>query len=481
MHGKSALFLAILTAATLSACGSADNERVVGTEQAAIVSESETTEETTTETTIETVTEDEIVDYDEPHDGSERPVIISASERFDSYPMYTAYEETPVDGIQWEIEVVTEKLYNSMGVHITDFTAKYPVFSGADEAVCEKINRRLKKYCDEAYAYEKGNAETVGFDNNGVYDSEIIDIYERTDMKDMREISFEIDFAHGNILSVCLTDFTYYAGAAHGYPLPVTMLFDMRTGEQVKLSEMIADKEAFAEKFRTSIIDLMFTNRLDQNDCDMSGYGEFVEAMKGNELPDYGIEYGIDENGNFIIGYCVADDRLTVKNGSICFYIAPYEYGSYADGIRLAEVPIDNLLSYMNDEGKALFDGIVSSELVPVDIISYKGFEYPKVLGYIPTVVLTEGMLTDGDYEFISLLEKADYLHLEGYENIDFARLAEMKNLRMLSLSDCKFDDISPLFGSDINYISDSGYNISKEQADEFAEKNGGIVYPERE
>ena len=69
--------------------------------------------------------------------------------------------------------------------------------------------------------------------------------------KNMREISFEVDSVSGNILSLTVYDFSYSAGAAHGYTLPVPMMFDLRTGELIRLSEMIADKDAVAEKYIT--------------------------------------------------------------------------------------------------------------------------------------------------------------------------------------------------------------------------------------
>ncbi len=86
------------------------------------------------------------------------------------------------------------------------------------------------------------------------------------------------------------------------------------------------------------------------------------------------------------------------------------------------------------------------------------------------------GTLTEGDYEFMSLFPNIDTLELNSCPHIDFEKIAAMENIKRLYLNDCEFDDISPLFGSNIDYISGSGYNISQEQADEFIAKGGRYV-----
>jgi|GEM_PF-4723175 len=485
---KTALFLAILTTIMLAGCGSGDGGTVIETEQTTTVSEITTTaseNEITTaattafeEKTTVTLTEEPI---EEPHDGSERPTVVPISERYDSYPLCTVGRVSLNSDIKWISEYTEEVFTDESGLDITAYNAEYPVFTGGDEAVCEKINQYLKDYADEAYEYEKAEAERMCYNSDGEYDEETAEFYEHTVTRNMREISFDVDSVSGNILSLTVYDFSYSAGAAHGYTLPVPMMFDLRTGELIRLSEMIADKDAVAEKYMARIYDSMFITRVLYNDTELSEYASFVETMKNadNSYMDT-IECGIDENGDYIIGYCVADKRFNLKDGSVGFYIAPYEYGSYADGIRLMEVPIDELLPHLNDEGKALFEGIASSEYTSIDIISYKGEEYLSIMDSIPTDALTKKELTDGDYEFISLFPMASYLSLYDYSNIDFAKLASLGNITRLGVDCCEISDISPLYGSAITYISDYGQIIPKEQADEFAAQGGRIV-PERE
>lgn len=488
MGRKTALFLAILTTIMLVGCGSSEDGTVIETEQTTTASVAELTTAATTESeeTTEAVTEKEPVSPDEPieeepYDGSERPIVFPISERYDSYPMYTAGKPSQMTAVKFTTEYTEEVFSDEKGLDITAYNAEYPVFTGGEKTVCEKINQYLKDYVDEAYEYEKAEAKKACLNADGEYDEEIAEYYKKAVTKNMREISFDVDSAYGNILSLTVYDFSYCSGAAHGFTLPVPMMFDLRTGERIRLSEMIDDKDAVAEEYMARIYDSMFMSRVQYNDTEIGEYTSFVDGMKNADTSYMDtIECGIDENGDYIIGYCVADDRFTLKDGSVGFYVAPYEYGSYADGIRLMKVPVDELLPYLNDDGKALFEGIDSSEYKEIDIISYKGEEYLNTADSIPTDVLTKGELSDGDYEFISLFPEAWYLSLYDYRNIDFAKLASLGNITELGVDSCEISDISPLYGSAITYISDYGQIIPKEQADEFVAQGGRIV-PERE
>ncbi|MBP1548854.1 MAG: DUF4163 domain-containing protein, partial [Oscillospiraceae bacterium] len=223
MGRKTALFLAILTAVMLTACDNGGNEAVSETEQVTTVSEVATTasekEITTVATTVleekttVTVNEDEPIE-EEPHDGSERPTVFPISERYDSYPLCTVGRVSPGSDIKWISEYTEEVFTDESGLDITAYNAEYPVFTGEDKAVCEKINQYLKDYVDEAYEYEKAEAERMCYNSDGEYDEETAEFYEHTVTKNMREISFEVDSVSGNILSLTVYDFSYSAGAA---------------------------------------------------------------------------------------------------------------------------------------------------------------------------------------------------------------------------------------------------------------------------
>ena len=376
---KTALFLAILTAAILTACGNVGNEAVSETEQVTTVSEAATTVETTAEVTTATEAETTTAETTSVEVKNETPELYFADEKYECYPMEIIHSEKQETDITAEAVEIREGLCNADGYQIVGFEANYPVFSSEsiDSVVLDKINQQIKAYIDEAYENERTFAEEYAAHE----ENEFTEFpYTLCGFIHERQLKYDIGYSEcvgfdvsGNVLSVDFVDYGYGAGAAHGIEAPVPMMFDLRTGEQIMLSEMVVDKIAFSERVMISILDVMFKTRFNYgNQYAMSDYNDFItEAM----IDDSGEEYGIDENGELIIGFCKADTRLTVKNGCVGFYIAPYEYGCYADGIRLAKVPIDDLLPYMNDEGKELFEGIASATAEPVMLTVEDGTE----------------------------------------------------------------------------------------------------------
>lgn len=377
---KTALFLAILTAVMLTACSNGGDEAVTETEQVTTASEAATTAETTVEVTTATEAETTAAEITSAvEEDNTLPAVYSADEKYEYYPMEVIHPEKQETDITAEMVEIREGLCNADGYQIVGFEANYPVFSSEsiDSVVFDKINSDIKAYIDEAYEYERAFAEEYTAYTENEFNEWP---YTMCGFVHERQLKYDIGYSEcvgydvcGNILSVNFVDYHYGAGAAHGIEVPVPMMFDLRSGEQVKLSEMVNDNIAFSEMVMVSILDVMFKTRLNRgNYYVMADYNDFItDAMNYDSVK----EYGVDENGELIIGYCKADTRLTVKNGCVGFYIAPYEYGSYADGIRLAEVPVDELLPYMNDEGKALFEGIVSAATAPVMLTVEDGKE----------------------------------------------------------------------------------------------------------
>ncbi|MDE6710116.1 MAG: hypothetical protein K2J76_06480, partial [Oscillospiraceae bacterium] len=90
----------------------------------------------------------------------------------------------------------------------------------------------------------------------------------------------------------------------------------------------------------------------------------------------------------------------------IGFLLAPYESGSFADGVRFWRLPASEFVPYMNDEGKALFEGYISAETTAPNVIEYKGKKWFDNVEWIPEIVDREN-LTDDDREFILMFENA--------------------------------------------------------------------------
>ena len=358
---KTALFLAILTAVMLAGCGKGGDETLSGTEQTTAISESaavETTAETTAATEAETT--------------AARPEIFSADERYKSYPMEIIYPETQETDITAEHKEIVEKFANPDGYCVVDFSVKYPVFKSdsVDNAALDKINGEIKTYIDARYDGWKKLAEnTTDEKDTYFFDTEL---YELRQFIYQVDISVDNEFCDcngynvcGNVLSVNFVDYYYGAGAAHGIEIPIVMMYDLATGEQLNILQLLGDREGFETMVRDKSAEYGNPVPLTNDDEVIAEYERFVGVVSEDKEMMDTLTVVADEN-NY---------RYSAKDGCICFYLAPYEYGTYVDGIRRVEMPISEVLPFMNDDGKMLFEGVVSATVEPAMVMIENGNE----------------------------------------------------------------------------------------------------------
>lgn len=459
---------------------------------------------TTTAETSAKVTEAEITAEEE------KVKIIPANEVYDVYPKRIIYPEQQPANITAETAVITEN-FEKGGKTVVDFSAEYPVFSGGDEAVMKKINDGIKAYIDNIYAEEKESAERyelpeVKEDGENDFPYDMCGFYVQRVISDGEYYGNRggVDI-NGNILSVYFEDFSYGAGAAHGIGEPVPMMFDLRTGERVFFSDLIEDRDGMSEALSKALFDYRYaytyTNSAYRSD-DADKYAEFNEERISEGFRDEKfIEFGTNDEGDYIAVYCHADDRAVFREGCVSMYLAPYEYGSHADGIRRVDAAIGDIMPFLNEEGRALLEGYAAAESEPVNVIENKGKKYfdnifPVLTletynyetywfyGEFPPNLLK---LTDSDYEFMELFPDVSVIELHGCADIDFEKLAKIKNIdniKYLELEYCEFGDISPLRDTNISYISGKGVTVPFEQAEFYRSREGnyiddGIVGPE--
>ncbi len=448
---KRAAFLVILTVILLTSCGNGGNEvteesAASETTSATTVTTAETTAATTVTTEAESVSETEA---EETAPKAELPVVIPSDQVYEIYPVRLIYpekKELPMETVSF-----TDQMRAEDGTVIYDFSAEYPVFTLDNKTAADKINKTIESYVMDEF--EKGKEfaaekNDLYLDMAGIYGF----IYKDTIRFDAPYSMWDYyDYSvNGDLLSVYLEYEGYSAGAAHGVYGPINFVFDMKTGDTVDFGSIIGDMDGFSQAVMKGIF-LYYGGGSTE---------EYAECINNKN--------NIDCILNADMTY-----RIAVKDGAVGYFLMPYEFGSFADGIRCIRIPISEALTYFTDEGRELFGSTVSAETVPAKIIEYGGEKYPDI-GDPP--VFSDKELTGGDYELMGLFPEAKSLNLTDCRNIDFEKIAAMENIRRLNLNGCEFDDISPLFGSNIDYISGSGYNISKEQAEEFAAKGGRYI-----
>lgn len=325
------------------------------------------------------------------------PVVTPANKVYGVYPRKIIYPEKQQMPITVTVETVQEDIYTPGGKHAGEFSAEYPVISGADEAVCQKINAEIKLFTDRVFDEFRENtrrAEEVSYEP--MYSWKI----------NMSGVDFAGDGwdTNGNILTVYFADNRYQAPAVHGSEEPKPMLFDLRTGDRIYFSQLIENTDGLAKTLEAWFNDYQFA--YGGAPYGMMDAEQYADILKNRNSGISVNEFGIDVNGIFRAAGEDADEVMTVYDGCVGFYLSPYQYGSYADGIRRVDIPASEIIPYLNDKGKSLFDGYVSAESIPANVIEYKDGKYFDTTMWVPNVV-DESDPTAGDVEFISLFETA--------------------------------------------------------------------------
>ena len=314
------------------------------------------------------------------------PVVTSADRIYKSYPMKiiyrsdTAPETMTLSALTVTAETAQEEIRTPDGKLAAEFSAEYPVISGIDGDVCQRINNEIKLFVDGILDEFRENAND---------DPEVI--FSQTWKINMSGVDFAGDGwdINGNIFTVYFADYRYADPSPHGTEEPKPMMFDLRTGDRIYFSELIGDSDGFAEILKNWFRDYLFA-------YGGAPYG----MMDADQYAD------ILSQENDIEGGFAENERMTIYDGCVGFYLAPYQYGSFADGVRRVDVPAMEILPYLNEKGKALFEGYLSAESVPANVIEYKGKKYFDTTMWVPNVV-NESSPTDGDVEFVSLFETA--------------------------------------------------------------------------
>lgn len=399
-----------LSALTLGGCSwnsAEENEQVSEMISAAAVAavsqraETESTSAVTTSVTTETESEASETAETEPlyiEDGKP-PAVMSAEELYDTYPVKIIYPERQDVSDKVKTEVLQEDIYNSDGLLMVKFYAEYPVISGYDEAVCKRINDEIHDHIYGTLEDEKEWAEwyeVIDGEENFIYKNygRFLDV--NINMEGTYFDGFGCDI-NGNIFTVYFAYNGYSAGAVHGSEEPEPMMFDLRTGDKINFSELIGDRDKMNEAFAETECrgELMHG----EVPCGKLDADRMAEVLKDDAWINNILE------GNSLYLY-IEDERIMVIDGCIGFLLAPYESGSFADGVRFWRLPASKFIPYMNDEGKALFEGYISAETTAPNVIVYKGKRWFDNVEWIPEFIDRKN-LTEDDREFIMMFENA--------------------------------------------------------------------------
>ena len=403
-----------LSALTLGGCswnsaeGNEQVSEIISAAASAAVSQRAETESASTVTTSVTSETAEVLiaEFAPPYiDDGKPPVVMAAEELYDTYPVKIIYPEKQDVSDKVKIEVLQEDIFNSDGFLMVKFYAEYPVISGYDEAVCKSINDEIHEYIYGALEDEKKWVEWYEAD-----DLSENAVYKEYGFFSERKINIDGTLYDGDGCDINGNIFTVYFAACGGFAgsiyqeYPAALLFDLRSGERIYFSDLVEDKDGISKALYCALWNFRFNyggipfGRLDAD--------KYINIPNLKKLEFVSDGFGVDEDGNLLVVYENADGRITVVDGCVSFYLWRADYGDFAIGIERADIPVKEIVPYLNEKGKLLFDGYTSAETEPSKVIEYKGKRWFDTTEWIPEIFDRKN-LTDYDREFILMFENA--------------------------------------------------------------------------
>ena len=203
---------------------------------------------------------------------------------------------------QGNITAENRKIYSEDSKLLTNI--QYPYISTADKAVADKINAAILADVEKAQKEAQDNLKAYGsYQSPNKFET---------------YFNYKIAYMQGNLLSLVLYDYQYYGGA-HGIEIQISHTFDLKTGREYSLADLMDSNSEYAKYINDSIkADIVKDNLEDAQ------ITKFVS---------------IADNQNYYL-----------SNKGLVIYFQEYEYFPYAAGIMEYNFPYADLSDYLKPE-----------------------------------------------------------------------------------------------------------------------------------
>ncbi len=260
--------------------------------------------------------------------------------------------ETSPDTTVGMVTIETEK-YEYSSEYI-DVVIEVPQLDGlSDRAVQDSINKVFADISKAAKEEIKpAEEESKQFMEEGQMPS---------DASYMIYISYSVPYNHDGILSILFSDYRYFGGA-HGGDLRSSLTFDLKTGKQLSLEDLMIKDSGYRELINSSI-KKEIKNR--------------VESGVLFELADF------EDIGD--------DPAYYLTQDAVVFYFQEYEYFPYASGIQ--EFP----MMYLD------FSGMLKKEYEALNltpVVLKTGMDNKLSVGEIAQIMLTGNPTTGYSWQY---------------------------------------------------------------------------------
>lgn len=191
--------------------------------------------------------------------------------------------------------------YQDQGKDVATVSLVFPYLEG-DNPAYNNINQTFEQIMNDYKSYGESLADTAReFASDEYFYAYSLDV------------GYSVRYNQNGILCIMLEGYDY-TGGAHGYPVRQVLTFDLRTGYQLWLSDLMDTDEATFGSYVTEEFDRMYNEGLTM-------YWEDSQQTVQNSLTYFDT-----------MNYYLTDD-------GICIFWYPYDLASYADGFVEIFVP----------------------------------------------------------------------------------------------------------------------------------------------
>ena len=216
-------------------------------------------------------------------------------------------------------ELVSKQIKESNKKLMYEVAAQYPQLTGENNPAFERFNLLARGAVTKKVAdFKKAMAETTGDEKpEGSMGSDL-------------EVSYEVALAQDDLISVEFTVYSYYQGAAHPNSFSEVLNYDLKKGEQLKLSDLFKPGAKFLQtiyKFCIEQLKKQMKEGVQEGDVD----NQWIANGAGPAAKNY--------------------QSWTITRKGLGINFDAYQVGPYAAGPQSVTVPYATLKDLINPEG----------------------------------------------------------------------------------------------------------------------------------
>jgi hypothetical protein len=243
-----------------------------------------------------------------------------AGEKGDDKKIVFSIHEEPISFTGGEVDVVSKSIKESNKKLVYEIKAVYPQLSGGNNPNFEKFNQVVRTSVTRKVGTFKKEMAPEPEEEPRPENSMGSDL----------DVSYKIELAKDDLISVVFSVSSYYQGAAHPSSYSETVNYDLKNGRALKLSDLFKSDAKYLNAISTYCI------------ADLKKQSKEKDGM----LDDSSINSGAGPSAKNYQSWVITKRGLGINFDA-------YQVGPYAAGPQYVLVPYSSIKDLINPDGPA--------------------------------------------------------------------------------------------------------------------------------